>query len=155
MLKTNFEYHVQGLAKGTRAVELFLVKYEPFNLQKIAIIMVVHLMRNINEAPYRGSLWLFRAQCSLRTSVRTLCFVVASQRCSATQRPCYDDSEKRGDDEDNWYNIHLLLRVPMFHNVKVEKGVRGWAEGKRAKRDRWKRVAFKWRNAGGGGMRGG
>ena len=40
--------------------------------------------------------------------------------------------------------------VPMFHNVTVERRERG-EERKSKKRQRWRRVAFKWRNAGGGG----
>ena len=89
------------------------------------------------------------------TIVKTLCFILAPRQRARREREREREREtllqwlgkKRGDDEDNWYNIHLLLRVPMFHNVTLER-----EKGGRAKRDRWRRVAFKWRNAGGGGL---
>lgn len=48
----------------------------------------------------------------------------------------------------NWYNIHLLRVCLCF--IMSRWGDRGARRGKKRQR---KRVAFKWRNVGGGGMR--
>lgn len=89
----------------------------------------------------------------IRCAHRPLCSFPHVERVHL-RRPLLQWLEERGKKKSrqhnraNWYNIHLLLRVSMLHNVTTE-GSRGMMG---AKRDR-ERVAFKWRNAGGGGMR--